>query len=195
MARPRQAPQRSINRLTTRTERVTPVSYNETKRIRKRDSHDGMMPEPALIKIQMLGRLQHRDLVLRSVAAACKLVNARRGHRVERLPYAGGHGGRRSVQQHRPSQLRGPGRRHRRDGDPDPARSHLHRAARLGRELRSRFGAPARLREPARVGTGNIHHQDAHGDPVHGRATRTCLPCRRACEFGRSNTNTVDGET
>jgi len=36
-----------------------------------------MMPEPALIKIQMLGRLQHRDLVLRSVAAACKLVNAR----------------------------------------------------------------------------------------------------------------------
>src|SRR5947208_11996041 len=36
-----------------------------------------MMPEPALIKIQMVGRLQHRDLVLRSVAAACKLVNAR----------------------------------------------------------------------------------------------------------------------
>jgi serine/threonine-protein kinase RsbW len=36
-----------------------------------------MMPEPALIKIQMLGRLQHRDLVLRSVAAACKLVNVR----------------------------------------------------------------------------------------------------------------------
>jgi anti-sigma regulatory factor (Ser/Thr protein kinase) len=77
MARPRQAPQRSINRLTTRTDRVTPVSYNETKRIRKHDSRDGMMPEPALIKIQMLGRLQHRDLVLRSVAAACKLVNPR----------------------------------------------------------------------------------------------------------------------
>jgi anti-sigma regulatory factor (Ser/Thr protein kinase) len=36
-----------------------------------------MMAEPALIKIQMVGRLQHRDLVLRSVAAACKLVNAR----------------------------------------------------------------------------------------------------------------------
>jgi len=66
-----------MNRLATRTDSVTPVSYNETKRIRKHDSRDGMMPEPALIKIQMLGRLQHRDLVLRSVAAACKLVNAR----------------------------------------------------------------------------------------------------------------------
>ena len=77
MASPRQAPQRSISRFTTRTDGVTPVSYNETKRIRKHDSRDGMMPEPALIKIQMLGRLQHRDLVLRSVAAACKLVNPR----------------------------------------------------------------------------------------------------------------------
>jgi len=77
MARPRQAPQTSMNRLTTRTDDVTPLNYNETKRIRKHDSRDGMMPEPALIKIQMLGRLQHRDLVLRSVAAACKLVNAR----------------------------------------------------------------------------------------------------------------------
>jgi serine/threonine-protein kinase RsbW len=66
-----------MNRLITRTDRVTPINYNETKRIRKHDSRDGMMPEPALIKIQMLGRLQHRDLVLRSVAAACKLVNAR----------------------------------------------------------------------------------------------------------------------
>jgi len=66
-----------MNRLTTRTDDVTALNYNETKRIRKHDSRDGMMPEPALIKIQMLGRLQHRDLVLRSVAAACKLVNAR----------------------------------------------------------------------------------------------------------------------
>jgi len=77
MARPRQAPQRSMNRLATRTDEVTPLNYNETKRIRKHDSRDGMMPEPALIKIQMVGRLQHRDLVLRSVAAACKLVNPR----------------------------------------------------------------------------------------------------------------------
>jgi len=33
-----------------------------------------MMAEPALIRMEMVGRLQHRDLVLRSVAAACKLV-------------------------------------------------------------------------------------------------------------------------
>jgi serine/threonine-protein kinase RsbW len=66
-----------MNRLATRTDEVTPLNYNETKRIRKHDSRDGMMPEPALIKIQMVGRIQHRDLVLRSVAAACKLVNPR----------------------------------------------------------------------------------------------------------------------
>jgi serine/threonine-protein kinase RsbW len=35
------------------------------------------MPEPALIRIQMPARLLHRDLVLRSVAAACKLVSTR----------------------------------------------------------------------------------------------------------------------
>jgi serine/threonine-protein kinase RsbW len=33
-----------------------------------------MMAQPALIRMEMIGRLQHRDLVLRSVAAACKLV-------------------------------------------------------------------------------------------------------------------------
>jgi serine/threonine-protein kinase RsbW len=33
-----------------------------------------MMSEAAPIRMQMLGRLQHRDLVLRSVSAACKLV-------------------------------------------------------------------------------------------------------------------------
>jgi serine/threonine-protein kinase RsbW len=33
-----------------------------------------MMAETALIRMEMVGRLQHRDLVLRSVAAACKLV-------------------------------------------------------------------------------------------------------------------------
>jgi anti-sigma regulatory factor (Ser/Thr protein kinase) len=33
-----------------------------------------MMAKPALIRMEMIGRLQHRDLVLRSVAAACKLV-------------------------------------------------------------------------------------------------------------------------
>src|SRR5688572_13183732 len=77
MARPKPAPQRSSSRLTIRTDRVTSVKYNETKTIRKHDSRNGMMPEPARIRIEMVGRLQHRDLVLRSVAAACKLVNAR----------------------------------------------------------------------------------------------------------------------
>jgi len=33
-----------------------------------------MMSGPPPIRISMLGRLQHRDIVLRSVAAACKLV-------------------------------------------------------------------------------------------------------------------------
>jgi serine/threonine-protein kinase RsbW len=80
MARPKQAPQRSINLLATRTDRVTPLNYNETKKFRNRESPGGMMPEPALIRIQMLGRLQHRDLVLRSVSAACKLVTARAEH-------------------------------------------------------------------------------------------------------------------
>ena len=33
-----------------------------------------MMPVPALIRIQMLGILDHRDVALRAVSAACKLV-------------------------------------------------------------------------------------------------------------------------
>src|SRR5436190_19296940 len=77
MARPKQAPARSINLLATRTDRVTLVNYNETKGRRNRESHGGVMPEPALIRIQMPSRIQHRDLVLRSVAAACKLISAR----------------------------------------------------------------------------------------------------------------------
>src|SRR3954454_22821288 len=72
-SRPKPAPQRSINLLVTRTDRVTAVSYNEKQKLRNRDSRDGMMAEPALIRMEMIGRLQYRDLVLRSVAAACKL--------------------------------------------------------------------------------------------------------------------------
>ena len=33
-----------------------------------------MMPGSVPIKLSMLGRVQHRDIVLRAVAAACKLV-------------------------------------------------------------------------------------------------------------------------
>ena len=80
MARPKQAPTRSINRLATRTDRVTRVNYNETETLRKRESQTGMSPDPALIRMQMVGRLQLRDLVLRSVAAACKLVTPRGEH-------------------------------------------------------------------------------------------------------------------
>ncbi len=80
MARPTQAPTRSINRLATRTDRVTDVNYNETETLRKRESQTGMSPDPALIRMQMVGRLQLRDLVLRSVAAACKLVTPRSDH-------------------------------------------------------------------------------------------------------------------
>jgi serine/threonine-protein kinase RsbW len=74
MTRPKQAPARSINLLATRTDSGTFVKYNETKGRRDRESHGGVVPEPALIRIQMPGRILHRDLVLRSVAAACKLV-------------------------------------------------------------------------------------------------------------------------
>jgi serine/threonine-protein kinase RsbW len=66
-----------MSRLTTRTDRVTALSYNEKKKNQKADENDGMIPQPALIRMQMVGRLQHRDLVLRSVSAACKLVNSR----------------------------------------------------------------------------------------------------------------------
>src|ERR1044071_9880320 len=74
MSKPKPAPQRSMNLLATRTDRVTVVNYNETEKLRYRDSRGGMMAQPALIRMEMIGRLQHRDLVLRSVAAACKLV-------------------------------------------------------------------------------------------------------------------------
>ena len=77
MARPKQAPQRSMSLLATRTDRVTELRYNETKKIRKKEAHGGMIPNGAPFRIQMLGRLEHRDIILRSVSAACKLVAAR----------------------------------------------------------------------------------------------------------------------
>ena len=68
MARPKQAPQRSTNRLTTRTDLVTAVNYNETQRIRKHDSGDGMMAQPALIEIQT--RPDHISIELRDWGAS-----------------------------------------------------------------------------------------------------------------------------
>jgi len=61
-----------MNRLASRTERRTAVPYNETQKLRTRGSQSGM-----LIRLSMLGRVQHRDVVLRAVSAACKLVRDR----------------------------------------------------------------------------------------------------------------------
>jgi len=77
MARPKDDPTTSINLLASRTERSTVVSYNETDKLRNHASRSGMMPVPALIRIQMLGILDHRDVALRAVSAACKLVTRR----------------------------------------------------------------------------------------------------------------------
>lgn len=74
MARPTDAPTRSMNRLAKRTDRRTAITYNETQKLRSRGSHSGMMSRSVPIKLSMLGRVQHRDIVLRAVAAACKLV-------------------------------------------------------------------------------------------------------------------------
>ena len=77
MARPTDAPTRSMNRLARRTDRRTSVPYNETQKLRSRGSHGGMIPASVPIRISMLGRVQHRDIVLRAVSAACKLVRDR----------------------------------------------------------------------------------------------------------------------
>src|SRR3954447_3849344 len=77
MARPKDDPTTSINLLASRTERSTVVSYNETENLRNRAARNGTMPVPALIRIQMLGILDHRDVALRAVSAACKLVTRR----------------------------------------------------------------------------------------------------------------------
>jgi serine/threonine-protein kinase RsbW len=74
MARPTDAPTISMSRLARRTERRTAVPYNETRKLRSRGSHGGMMFGSVPIRLSMLGRVQHRDIVLRAVAAACKLV-------------------------------------------------------------------------------------------------------------------------
>jgi anti-sigma regulatory factor (Ser/Thr protein kinase) len=74
MARPTDAPTRSMNRLARRTDRRTAITYNETQKLRSRGSQSGMMARSVPIKLSMLGRVQHRDIVLRAVAAACKLV-------------------------------------------------------------------------------------------------------------------------
>jgi serine/threonine-protein kinase RsbW len=68
-----------MNRLARRTDRRTAIPYNETQKLRSRGSQSGMMPGSVPIKLSMLGRVQHRDIVLRAVSAACKLVKPHPG--------------------------------------------------------------------------------------------------------------------
>src|SRR6185436_850220 len=71
---PKDAPTTSISRFAKRTGPFTRVPYNETEKLRKPGSQSGMMATPTPIRAQMIGRLQHRNVALRSVSAACKLV-------------------------------------------------------------------------------------------------------------------------
>ena len=83
MARPRSEPATSINLFTTRTDRTTQEGYTEagyaeTPTVRS-DAEDGSPAGEiaASIRLQLLGILQHRDVALRAVSAACKLVTPR----------------------------------------------------------------------------------------------------------------------
>src|SRR5438045_9395413 len=78
MARPKSEPPTSNNLLATRTDRTTALRYTEISNFR----HDTVDPPPgdeaaALIRLQLLGILEHRDVALRAVSTACKLVTPR----------------------------------------------------------------------------------------------------------------------
>jgi len=66
-----------MTRLANRTELGTSVKYNETKRLPNRDSKDGIIPLSPAIRVRMLSGLQYREVVLRSVASACRFVTRR----------------------------------------------------------------------------------------------------------------------
>ena len=78
MARPRSEPATSISLLTTRTDRTTQLGYTETPSLRY-DTEDGASADEAaaLIRLQLVGILEHRDVALRAVSTACKLVTPR----------------------------------------------------------------------------------------------------------------------
>ena len=78
MARPRSEPATSISLFTTRTDRTTQLGYTETSSLRY-DREDGAPTDEAtpLIRLQLLGILEHRDVALRAVSTACKLVTPR----------------------------------------------------------------------------------------------------------------------
>jgi serine/threonine-protein kinase RsbW len=77
MAKPKDDPTTSINLLAKRTERSTALGYNENQNLDHHGAHGGIKSLPTLIRIQMLGILDHRDVALRAVSAACKLVTRR----------------------------------------------------------------------------------------------------------------------
>jgi serine/threonine-protein kinase RsbW len=74
MAKPKDDPTTSINLLAKRTEGSTALGYNENQNLDHQGAHGGIKSLPTLIRIQMLGILDHRDVALRAVSAACKLV-------------------------------------------------------------------------------------------------------------------------
>jgi anti-sigma regulatory factor (Ser/Thr protein kinase) len=78
MARPRSEPTTSINLFATRTDRTTSVRYTETPNFRHDNVDESTADEAAaLIRLQLLGILEHRDVALRAVSTACKLVTPR----------------------------------------------------------------------------------------------------------------------
>jgi anti-sigma regulatory factor (Ser/Thr protein kinase) len=78
MARPRSEPTTSINLFATRTDRTTSVRYTETPNFRYDTVDESTADEAAaLIRLQLLGILEHRDVALRAVSTACKLVTPR----------------------------------------------------------------------------------------------------------------------
>jgi anti-sigma regulatory factor (Ser/Thr protein kinase) len=64
--------------LATRTDRTTALRYTEISNFRHA-TVDGASEEEAaaLIRLQLLGILEHRDVALRAVSTACKLVTPR----------------------------------------------------------------------------------------------------------------------
>ena len=78
MARPRSEPATSISLFTARTDRTTQLGYTETPSLRY-DTENGASADEAaaVIRLQLLGILEHRDVALRAVSTACKLVTPR----------------------------------------------------------------------------------------------------------------------
>ncbi len=77
MAKPKDDPTTSINLLANRTEGSTTLGYNEKQNLDHQGTHGGIKSLPTLIRIQMLGILDHRDVALRAGSAACKIVTRR----------------------------------------------------------------------------------------------------------------------